>query len=107
MALSNEDLARLRRAIDEMSTAMYSDAALQEMFLAYGEDFNLTVSAAWDEKAAGASALVDTSEGQSSRKMSQAAGAALKMSAIWRSRSESIVPSAGTGRAKTRPIERV
>jgi hypothetical protein len=106
MALETEDLARLRRAIDELTTENYSDEMLQALFLSFSEDFNLTVSAVWDEKAAQLSMLVDTSEGQSSRKMSQASAAALKMSATWRARSDA-TGARGTGRARTRPIERV
>jgi uncharacterized protein YoxC len=105
MALSVSDLARLRRAIDELTTANYSDDALNALFDETA-DFNLTVAAVWDEKAARASSLVDTSEGQSSRKMSQVATSAMKMSEVWRGRVDGDA-ARGTGRARTRPIERV
>ena len=72
------DVARLRRLADAADTTAYPSQDLSDRI-----DRTLSVEAAaaemWREKAAGYAALVDTTEGNSSRKLSQLQTNALAM----------------------------
>lgn len=75
---SAEDVARLRRLTNEPTTTPYDNLVLS----AYIDNNGSVTKAAaeiWREKAAKYSALVDTTEGSSSRRLSQLRDAALKM----------------------------
>lgn len=71
----------LRRLIDEPDEAKspYKDAELTSRLSVAGDDTNLVALGVWQEKMAAASSLVNTSEGGSSRSMSQAFDHAVKM----------------------------
>lgn len=71
----------LRRLIDEPDEASstYTDAELVARLSDTGDDTNLVALEVWREKMAAASSLVNTSEGGSSRSMSQAFDHAVKM----------------------------
>lgn len=75
---STEDVVRLRRLADAADTTAYPSQELSDRIDTAG-----TVEAAaadlWREKAAGYAALVDTTEGNSSRKLSQLQTQALAM----------------------------
>lgn len=76
---SSEDVARLRRLADAADTTEYPSQDLSDRIdVALG---NVEAAAAdlWRERAAGYAALVDTTEGSSSRKLSQLQAQALKM----------------------------
>ena len=52
MAISTDDLARLRRLIDEPTQVPYSDLTLNTMYMTDGaQDVNLTAAEVWREKA--------------------------------------------------------
>lgn len=75
---SSADVLRLRRLADASDTTLYPSQDLSDRIDAAG-----TVEAAaadlWREKAASYAALVDTTEGNSSRKLSQLQQQALAM----------------------------
>lgn len=76
------DVARLRRLTNEPTDTVYTNIVLGGYI-----DSSLTVELAaaevWREKAARYAGLVDTTEGSSSRKMSQLRDAALKMAELY------------------------
>lgn len=74
---SAEDIATLRRMINEPSTATYSDVVLGALIDEKGLD--ATAAQVWSEKAAAASVLVNTSESGSSRSLQQIHSNALAM----------------------------
>lgn len=73
-----QDIALLREYVAEPTTALYSDEALSTLL-----DTPLSVNGAaariWREKAGTASGLVDVTEGNSTRKLSQLKGAFVTM----------------------------
>jgi hypothetical protein len=75
---SSADVLRLRRLADAADTTIYPSQDLSDRIDAAG---TVEVAAAdlWREKAAGYAALVDTTEGNSSRKLSQLQQQALAM----------------------------
>lgn len=101
---SAEDVARLRRLTNEPTEATYTNLVLSTYI-----DNNLTVEAAaaelWREKAARFAGLVDTTEGSSSRKMSQLRDAALKMAELYGGGS-AVVVDLSDDRPRSRPIMR-
>jgi hypothetical protein len=74
---TEEEIASLRRRTAEPTDEHYTDDALETLIDTYG--FNDAVGEVWAEKAARFSALVDVTEGSSSRRMSQMHAHALKM----------------------------
>jgi hypothetical protein len=106
MALDADLLASIRRVIAEPTSAAYSDDMLETMYEGAGRSIAVLAEQVWTEKAASASSLVDVSEGQSSRKMSQIADSYLDMAKTWRDRAgvegQSAMRSSGT-----RAIERM
>ena len=105
MAISAEQLTVLRRYIDEPTTATYSDLALNDIFMTFGQDLNITAAEVWRDKAAKAAALVDESEGPSSLKLSQLYTNATKQADYYEGRSITVV-AGSTSRTTTRAIER-
>lgn len=65
-------LALLRRLIDEPTTATYADDELNSRLSDAVGDRNVVALEVWQEKMSAAASLVNTSEGGSSRSMSQA-----------------------------------
>lgn len=103
MPMSPTALATLRRYIAEQTEAVYTDVMLNGIFDSVGGDVNVAAAEIWREKAARASALVDTSEGASSRKMSQVYAQAVKQADFYNTAALPAIPTRG---AKTRAIER-
>lgn len=99
---TSEEIAQLRRYVDEPTTTTYTDADLSARI-----DFEQSVTAAastiWLEKAAGYGKLVDMQEGSSRRSLSQLADRALTMATRFGGASS---VSAGGRKATTRAIER-
>lgn len=92
-----EAVAALRLLIAEPDNKEpYTDNALSARLDADG-DADLTAYNIWSEKAAAWSALVDISEGGSSRKQGDLAEQALTMATFFRKRVESDPPGAGSG----------
>lgn len=108
MAISTDDLARLRRLIDEPTQVPYSDLTLNTMYMTDGaQDVNLTAAEVWREKASKAASLVDESEGPSSMKLSQLYDSAIKQATYYQGLYDISVGIVGAPRgAKTRAIER-
>ena len=79
---TTDDVARLRRLTNEPTTATYSDLVFSGMIDTAGS-VDAAATEVWREKAASYAGLVDTTEGSSSRKMSQLRDAALKMAEIY------------------------
>jgi hypothetical protein len=72
MAISDDQLAELRRMIDEAdNTTGWTDLVLSALFDSNGTDLRLTAKSIWEAKAASYVELVNTSESGSSRSMSQ------------------------------------
>ena len=77
---SADQIAQLRLLIAEPTDAEpYTETALNARIDSDAGDLNLTAYKVWTEKAAAAAALVDTSEGGSSRKMGDIYEQALAM----------------------------
>lgn len=66
------DLETLRRLTDEPDETTYSDAELNSRLAVTGASVHSVARDVWGEKMAAAAALVNVSEGGSSRSMSQA-----------------------------------
>lgn len=96
-----EEIASLRRFIDEDDETVYTDVELGNRLDA-ATNTDTLIADIWDEKAGMFAGLVDTKEGNSDRKLSQLHQHALTMSATWRARTG--VKS--TRSARLRPIER-
>lgn len=80
---SIDDIARLRRVTAlEPADAVYTDSLLGGMIDDLG--FEAAASRVWQEKAAVAASLVDTTESGSSRRLSQLQENALRMSQQYR-----------------------
>lgn len=105
MPMTAAQLATLRRFTAESSQAPYDDATLNAMYDANLADINVTAAEVWREKAARAAALVDTSEGASSRKMSQVYTQSIKQAEFYGGTGVPGAPVIVRG-AKTRAIER-
>lgn len=105
MAITNDQLAILRRAIDEPTQVPYTDLILNDIFMTFGQDLNLTAAEVWRDKAAKAASLVDESEGPSSLKLSQLYTNAVKQADFYEARS-STTAAASVRRTTTRAIER-
>lgn len=75
-----QQIAELRRLIDEPDATTYSDDTLGNRIDATGvDDLYQLASTIWREKAASYSGLIDVREGTSDRKMSQLQTMALRM----------------------------
>lgn len=103
---STTDVARLRKLADASNTTTYTQLDLSERLDRLG-----TVEAAaaelWRERAAGYAALVDTQEGNSSRKLSQLSAQALAMAKQLDSAGANVVPEVPLdARPRTRAIVR-
>jgi hypothetical protein len=99
-----EDIASLRRLIDESSQDPYTDEMLGARIDASTDELRVLAASIWREKAARYAGLVDVKEGSSDRKLSQLYKQALEMAT---SLSGGAVVAAATRRpATTRPIER-
>lgn len=105
MAISIEQLAILRRAIDEPTQVPYSDNDLNDIYMTFGQDLNLTAAEVWRDKAAKSASLVDESEGPSSLKLSQLYTNAVRQADYYEGRSTTTTTSS-TRRTTTRAIER-
>ena len=103
MPMDPTTLATLRRYIAESSQEPYADEVLNDMFDANGGDVEVTAAEVWRDKAARAAMLVDTSEGNSTRKMSQVYAQAVKQAEFYGGTAAPIPVKRG---ATTRPIER-
>lgn len=97
------DVARLRRLVSEPTEASYTDAALVALIDELGID--LSAARIWREKAASYADLVDTTEGSSSRKLSQLQGQALAMASNFEASAGGDTASP-TSRPRSRPIVR-
>lgn len=75
---TSTDIARLRRLADAADTTAYPSQDLSDRIDAAGS-VEQAAADIWREKAAQYAALVDTTEGSSSRKLSQLRSAALEM----------------------------
>jgi hypothetical protein len=106
MAITSEQIVVLRRYIDEPTTATYSDLALNDIYMTFGEDLNLVAAEVWRDKAAKSASLVDESEGPSSLKLSQIYTNATRQADYYQGRSDSNTAVASPRRTTTRPIER-
>lgn len=101
-------LDRIRLLSNEQSSATtFTEAIVEQMYLANGSSIPDTVAEIWEVKAARSATLVDISEAQSSRKASQVSSNALAMAARYRDQAAGGSTGTGTRRgAVTRPIER-
>jgi len=99
-----EDVARLRRLTNEPTDTTYDNIALSA-YIDTAESVELAAAEVWREKAAKYAGLVDTTEGSSSRKMSQLRDAALKMAELYGGGSATIVDLTAD-RPRTRAITR-
>jgi len=98
-----DQIAALRRLINEPDATTYTDAVLSTRLDAIAGDANALASVIWREKAATYAGLIDVQEGNSVRKMSQLYAQAVKMADVFDGGAAVI----GTKRpARTRPIER-
>ena len=105
MPMSPTQMATLRRYIGEPTAAVYSDATLDTLFDNNSGDIEATAAEIWREKAASAAILVDTTEGDSSRKNSQVYDHALKQATYFSGSTGTTAPVT-TRSATTRAIER-
>lgn len=100
-----EQVADLRRLIDEPTQDPYTDAILGVRIDAHGdEDLRLLASTLWREKAARFAGLVDVQEGNSRRNLSQLYKHALEMATSLGGAEASLTTRRP---ARTRPIERM
>lgn len=100
-----EEIAALRLLIAEPEPDTYSDEVLNARLAGATNEYALAYEI-WTEKAAAAAALVDMSEGGSSRKLGDVYEQALGMADAMRERAQSATsPPAGATRIKrlTRP----
>lgn len=102
MAVSADDLARLRRVMPSSFTK--TDSELTELITAEGSVEGAAASL-WEQRAAEVSELVDVEESGSKRSMSQLAKSANQQVAYWRGAASEIVPPV-TSRSRTRLITR-
>jgi hypothetical protein len=103
---TSDQIAELRRLINEPDESVYSDIVLAARLDEEGSTINGTASSIWREKAATYASLIDVQEGNSNRKLSQLQVNALKMAeaVLVGDSGEAIT---GTSRpARTRQIER-
>jgi preprotein translocase subunit SecA len=103
--MSPTTMATLRRYIAEPTQAVYTDDALDLLYDNNLGDINATAAEVWSEKAAQAAILVDTSEGDSSRKNSQVFTQAQQQAKMFDARAATVSPSTARS-ATTRAIER-
>lgn len=99
-----EDVARLRRLVNEPTTDTYDNITLSGYI-----DLNGILKAAaelWREKAAKYAELVDTTEGTSSRKMSQLRDSATKLAEHYEGLAVASAPPAAADRPRSRAITR-
>lgn len=82
---SEEDIARLRRMIDDPagSTATYQNSELEALLDSSEGNFEAVASDLWREKAAGYARLVDVVESGSQRKMGSLHKNALEMAKFY------------------------
>lgn len=99
-----DDVARLRRLTNEPTTTVYGDLDLSG-YIDGVENVELAAAEVWREKAARYAGLVDTTEGSSSRKMSQLRDAALKMAELYGGATVAVEPLAAD-RPRSRAIVR-
>lgn len=98
------DIEILRRYIDEPGVGTYTDATLTERITS-APGLKALAAEIWLEKAAAYSRLVDTTEGSSSRKLSQLHQQALSMAGMYTSLADEAAP--GRSRpTRIRAIER-
>lgn len=94
---STDDIARLRRLVDEPGTETYTDQMLGDLIDLYG--IERTAAQVWTEKAAVYTALVNVTESGSARQLSDLARNALLMA-------DRFIVAYNSGRTGTRPIVR-
>lgn len=99
-----EQIAQLRRYVDEPTQTTYTDVVLSSRIDAAPSIENLA-STIWLEKAAAYGRLVDMQEGSSRRSLSQLQDQALTMFARFAGGADATAGSSGK-HATTRPIER-
>lgn len=89
---------RVRRMVDEtdLANTQYTDGQIQEYIdentSEDGIDYNGTAAQIWEEKAGYFSALVDTQESGSSRKMSDLYKNAIAMAKLYRDKQTALLP---------------
>lgn len=89
---------RVRRMVDEtdLTNSLYTDSQIQEYIdentTEEGIDYNGTAAQIWEEKAGYFSALVDTSESGSSRKMSDLYKNSIAMAKLYRQKQTDALP---------------
>lgn len=99
-----EQIAELRRLVDEPTETVYSDVDLSARIDAVSGDLNLLAGTVWREKAAKLTSLIDVQEGSSNRKMSQLQTQALKMASMFDVSLEATLRAPRA--ARTRKVER-
>lgn len=101
---STEDVARLRRLADVADITAYPSQDLSDRIDAAGS-VEAAAADLWRERAASYSGLVDTTEGSSSRKLSQLRTAALEMASFYEGSVDVVVAVADRPRSRaiTRP----
>lgn len=100
---TTEQIAELRRLIDEPDATVYTDVALSARLDASANDTDYVAGVIWREKAARYAGMIDVQEGNSSRKMSQLHTQALKMADSFVAGLDGVVDRRP---ARTRKIER-
>lgn len=98
---TSADISRLRRLADAADTTAYPSDDLSARIDAAGS-VEAAAADLWTERAAGYAALVDTTEGSSSRKLSQLQSQALAMAARFQVSEEPTLAARPRSRAITR-----
>lgn len=101
---TNEELAALRRMVDEPTTDTYSDEALLAL-IDGSASLDAAAAQVWREKAAAASTYVNVSESGSSRSMQQVHQNSLAMAEFYGGRAGDVGTTADV--KDTYPIERL
>lgn len=101
---TTEQLAELRRLVDEPTQDPYTDAVLS-LRIDAASSIQELAGAIWREKAATFAGLVDVREGNSDRKLSQLHKQAIAMAESFESGALAVISDRRATR--TRPIERM
>src|SRR5687768_6778814 len=101
---TTDEIARVRK-MSNVTESDYTDAQLNTIIDSNSSDLNLAAAQVWEEKAAKAADLVDTTESGSSRKQSVLYDKAMDMAAYFRQKSEDAAIALASS-ARTRRIVR-
>lgn len=82
-----EQIALVRRYVNEPGTEAYTDVALGALIDANDSNLEITAGGVWREKAARYAELVDVQEGSSRRALGDLYEQAIAMASSWESRS--------------------